>query len=654
MKKKMRWVLGAWLMLALTVVLTGACVLTFGMGKAKAGVANVKSTVFRQNFDNFLNDSEGWKNDKTWFLTGGNVGYYLIVDYQARETSTIISPTCDLRRNGVPVLSLAYKNPLENGTTIVALSVCYRVNEGEWQKLFQTDMPSEDWAEVNLYLPDEVKQENVEFGFIADSRDRFSSNKLCLDDISLFMVESAPTHVVSYNANNGSGSMTDSERAYDNNATLSVRGNGFTAPEGMVFDSWNTEADGSGTTYHKGDFFNVTESVTLYAQWAERATVLKEGFENGFSDNGWTTKNELYYYSWSTSEGGHSSGMSAELWVGSDEDLYSWLITPTYDLSGSGRALLSFWYANPPRDGYGELTVCYSVDGGEWQEISKTENGTSYWTWKTIALPEEAMRENVRIGFKGVCKYQRPIYLDDVLLEIVDSIPECVVTYSANGTTESMTDPRSPYVYGTEKVTVLANEFERPEGKFFFSWNTEPDGSGTSYDAGDTFMITGSVTLYAQWRDLLTSLEEDFESETSGEAWKLDSDSNTYRWVIGKEAYYSDNKCAYAACYDDDVSDGTASCLITPPFDFSGGKEPRLSFKYYNPTSYPEWNELTVCYRVNGGEWQELFKTEDYADDWTKQVFYLPEAAKQAYVEIGFRSIKTQPLNLKTQFILQR
>lgn len=41
---------------------------------------------------------------------------------------------------------------------------------------------------------------------------------------------------------------------------------GFTL-DGFHFVSWNTAADGSGTSYNIGDIYTVDANVTLYAQW---------------------------------------------------------------------------------------------------------------------------------------------------------------------------------------------------------------------------------------------------------------------------------------------------------------------------------------------------------------------------------------------------
>lgn len=71
---------------------------------------------------------------------------------------------------------------------------------------------------------------------------------------------------VTYNANGGTGSVTDTEK-YAKGAEATVMSNSFTN-DGKVFLSWNTAADGSGTKFSAGDSARVDNgSNDLYAQW---------------------------------------------------------------------------------------------------------------------------------------------------------------------------------------------------------------------------------------------------------------------------------------------------------------------------------------------------------------------------------------------------
>ncbi len=78
-----------------------------------------------------------------------------------------------------------------------------------------------------------------------------------------------------------------------------------------------------------------------------------------------------------------------------------------------------------------------------------------------------------------------------------------IVNFYANGGTGTM---NSQKITRGQATALTSNSFTAPTGKTFISWNTAPDGSGTSYadgeqvtnlaDAGDT------ITLYAQWGTL--------------------------------------------------------------------------------------------------------------------------------------------------------
>lgn len=77
---------------------------------------------------------------------------------------------------------------------------------------------------------------------------------------------------VTYDANGGTGTMTDASSPYASGATVTVKSNSFTAPAGKVFNGWNTKANGSGTPYAAGATFSISAPTKLYAQWASAGT----------------------------------------------------------------------------------------------------------------------------------------------------------------------------------------------------------------------------------------------------------------------------------------------------------------------------------------------------------------------------------------------
>ena len=80
-------------------------------------------------------------------------------------------------------------------------------------------------------------------------------------------------YTVSYDGNGAPGGtpVVDNSQ-YRPNETALVQGNTYRMPN-AAFLGWNTEADGSGTSYATGDSITMSGSVTLYAQWGEKGKV---------------------------------------------------------------------------------------------------------------------------------------------------------------------------------------------------------------------------------------------------------------------------------------------------------------------------------------------------------------------------------------------
>lgn len=85
-------------------------------------------------------------------------------------------------------------------------------------------------------------------------------------DNEVYVSETKPIYMV-YDANGAAGSVTDNT-AYSSGSQVTVQPAAGLTYEGAAFTGWNTEADGTGTTYQPESTFNITETTTLYAQWA--------------------------------------------------------------------------------------------------------------------------------------------------------------------------------------------------------------------------------------------------------------------------------------------------------------------------------------------------------------------------------------------------
>ena len=81
----------------------------------------------------------------------------------------------------------------------------------------------------------------------------------------------ATTYTLTYDANTGTGSMTDTNSPYIAFTNATVLSNGFTAPTGKTFANFNTIANGTGTTYNPTNLVYMANNITLYAQWVNAA-----------------------------------------------------------------------------------------------------------------------------------------------------------------------------------------------------------------------------------------------------------------------------------------------------------------------------------------------------------------------------------------------
>ena len=105
------------------------------------------------------------------------------------------------------------------------------------------------------------------------------------------------------------------------------------------------------------------------------------------------------------------------------------------------------------------------------------------------------------IGFEAGVTIEEDDINNNLLVTVTNTFrPAWRVLYDANGGIGAPTDANNPYMEG-ETATVLAPGVMARPGWTFTGWNTAADGSGTTFQAGDTFVMqTSDVTLFAQWQ----------------------------------------------------------------------------------------------------------------------------------------------------------
>ena len=101
--------------------------------------------------------------------------------------------------------------------------------------------------------------------FIFTQKDKVGAGQAYFNNVTI----TSTTYTVTYNANNGSGSVPTDNTAYCKNAEVTVKGNtGPVVRSGYTFEGWNTNNSGTGTNYAAGTgTFTITGNTTLYAKW---------------------------------------------------------------------------------------------------------------------------------------------------------------------------------------------------------------------------------------------------------------------------------------------------------------------------------------------------------------------------------------------------
>ena len=125
----------------------------------------------------------------------------------------------------------------------------------------------------NFTLPAPAEREGYTFaGWFTTQADgtQVQDNAELTADLTLYAQWTANSYTVTFDANGGEGSMNQQTFTYD--VAQALNQNTFTRT-GYSFTGWNTQADGSGSTYvDKAEVQNLTAEVganiTLYAQWS--------------------------------------------------------------------------------------------------------------------------------------------------------------------------------------------------------------------------------------------------------------------------------------------------------------------------------------------------------------------------------------------------
>lgn len=304
----------------------------------------------------------------------------------------------------------------------------------------------------------------------------------------------APTRTVTFLANGGSGTMAD-QSANEPSALNLV---GFTRA-GYVFSGWNTQANGSGSSYSNQQVYAFDADVGLFAQWTAIQT-----FSVTFNANGGSGV-------MSTQTSSVPAPLTANTFTRASSAFAGWATTATdavvyenaevyeFDrditLYAKWSSAVTVTFLANADDAAGSMSTQQVGTGITLSQNAFSRPGYEFSHWTTTANGT---------GTKYADGWAGAIFPTNTTLyaqwsAITAGTP--TVTFNANGGggTNSMTPQSS-----STPATLMANAYTAPTHRSFMNWNTEADGSGTSYSNLATFPFADSVVLYAQWGFALT------------------------------------------------------------------------------------------------------------------------------------------------------
>lgn len=328
---------------------------------------------------------------------------------------------------------------------------------------------------------------------------------------------------LTYDGNGATGGKTDPQNGVTDQK-VNVRQNGFTR-DGYTFVRWDTQADCRGKAVNPGDKWTLQGSSTLYACWAGNAQTLTyhgngatggntaaqsghTGDElttnaNGFTRDGYT------FVRWDTAKDGSGTA------YGEGKNGVS-----RYTMKPAGNDLYAIWQANPAsiryRDDYGATGSTPDTTGVTGQNVTIAQNGFTrpgytFTGWARDRRTDPSLQPGGRYTLTpGTTTLWAQWKADPAHL-----------IYNANTGSTSQTRRTDGVVDQT--LTVIANPFTR-SGYTFTGWNTQADGRGKAYAAGNGFRLVADAksnpvntsVLYAQWRINRVTLKFDPNGGTGG------------------------------------------------------------------------------------------------------------------------------------------
>ncbi|MBQ3215019.1 MAG: InlB B-repeat-containing protein, partial [Oscillospiraceae bacterium] len=340
------------------------------------------------------------------------------------------------------------------------------------------------------------------------------------------------TYVIKYDGNGATGGTAPASqnKTQYTDITLATNSGGLTRI-GYRFTGWNTTPDGNGMTYPAGATYSADAGVTLYAQWeavdAVDFTLGSSAVNHGATVTLTPPKSDatIYYRIGDEAEqtGTQGQPVMVTLYNGSyvpQDATGAYVGIPEGDnVTITAYAKYADGIQSTETTGTFTLkqyTVSYVGNGNTGGTVPSQQtfySGGSVTVQGEVSLKKRGYTFagwNTKAGGTGTPYRAGDSYTDDASVTLTAQWDPNTYTvrFDPNGGSGSMDLQQFTY---DRPQQLTAMQFTRTDYEFT-GWNTQANGSGTSYTDGQsisnlTTEPDGIVTLYAQWKIAVITLD---------------------------------------------------------------------------------------------------------------------------------------------------
>jgi uncharacterized repeat protein (TIGR02543 family) len=311
--------------------------------------------------------------------------------------------------------------------------------------------------------------------------------------LTLFAAWTAIPQTVTFTANGAGTSGTMGNQSINSGVATALTANTYTRT-GYNFAGWNTNSNGSGTTYSNGQSVTLTSGLNLFARWTAKTNTVFFNSNNGagnrisqdiISDRPTAlransfTRTGYTFAGWNTQADGNGTTYtnSESVTITSGLDLFAaWTAIPqTVTFTANGAGTSGTMGNQSINSGVATALTAntYTRTGYNFAGWNTNSNGsgTTYSNGQSVTLTS-----GLNLFARWTAK------------------TNTVFFNSNNGAGNRI----SQDIISDRPTALRANSFTRT-GYTFAGWNTQADGNGTTYTNSESLTITSGLDLFAKW-----------------------------------------------------------------------------------------------------------------------------------------------------------